>query len=146
VVVVVAGWSKGFASWAYASMVDAMDALNRCDWTVLDSIFCDNVQYTSPLSRCAGRAAVRARHTELLAAIPDLRLFDLGLVAVEPHRHRAVFMHQQSGTLLHDLHTPVGVVHATGKRFVADTEMAVIFDDEGFVLSVHTRSRALDAA
>jgi hypothetical protein len=136
----------GFASWAFASVADTIDAVNRRDWGALDSILSFGVVYVSPLSRCFGRDAVRERHRELVAAVPDLRLFDLRLVGVEPYRHRAVLVHQQTGTLMHDLATPGGVVRATWEPFVADTEAAVTFDEEGFVLSVYTRSRVSNAA
>jgi hypothetical protein len=123
-----------------------LDATNRRDWGALDAILSVGVVYVSPLSRCFGRQAVQERYRELVAAIPDLRSFDLRLVGVTPERHSAVLVHQQTGTLTRDLAIPGGILRGTGAPFVADTEALVTFDEEGFVLAVHTRSQVSNAA
>jgi hypothetical protein len=138
--------ADGFAGWAMACAFDGVDAFNRRDWCAMDSLHHPDVVYMGPLSRCVGRETTRQRYEELVAAVPNLRGFDLQLVDVRTARRRAEFVYQQVGTLLHDLPTPGGMLLGTRDRFLADTEMTLTFDADGLIVAVDTRWRIAVAA
>jgi hypothetical protein len=131
--------ADGFSGWAMACAVDAMQAFNERDWRTFESLHHPAVVYTTPISRCEGREAMRRRCEELVAAVPNLRSFDLRFVDATPWCRNADFTYQQIGTFLSDLATPDGVLHARHERFVADTRMTLTFDADGLILAIETR-------
>ncbi len=98
-----------------------------------------DVVYVSPVSRVVGSDMVLDRFRALVASAPDLQFSDLTVLDVDKFGRQATFAYIQTGTLVKDLPTPTGTVHATGTPFVIRTIQSVNFDDDGRMTRVHTQ-------
>jgi DNA-binding CsgD family transcriptional regulator/predicted ester cyclase len=110
-------------------------ALSTHDLTRYSRLLRRDARLITPVRTCEGVDAIVESNREIIDAVPDVRIHARHLT-VDAQQNRAIFECLHTGTLVHALSTPFGVIPATGKRFQFASVHVVAFDESGLVSEI----------